>query len=171
MAHFAEIDDNNIVKRIVVVNNDVIIENNEEKEEKGINFLKNLYNDNSKWIQTSYNKKFRKRYADIGDYYDPIKDAFMPQKPFESWVFNENIWNYEAPIKMPITYINFPKDRNGNPITNLVLNEDLTIKATLKYDPNIYDGYFWNENIKNWELTELFWNEEKQNKFLLVNNL
>lgn len=79
MAHFAEIDENNIVKRVIVVNNEVLLdENNVEQEHLGIEFCKNLFSGN--WIQTSYNSKFRKEFAGIGFIYDAENDCFQRPK-------------------------------------------------------------------------------------------
>jgi hypothetical protein len=76
MAHFAELDDNNIVQRVIVVHNNELLDNGTESEAKGIAFCKSLFGGN--WIQTSYNATFRKNYAAAGFIYDAIKDAFIP---------------------------------------------------------------------------------------------
>ncbi len=71
MAHFAELDENNIVLQVTVVNNsDILDENGNESEEIGIQFNKNLLGQDTKWVQTSYNSNFRYKYAGIGDFYD-----------------------------------------------------------------------------------------------------
>jgi hypothetical protein len=78
MAHFAELDENNIVLRVIVINNDVITsENNEEVEQLGIDFCKSLYGQNTNWAQTSYNNNFRKQYALKGGNYDAINNVFI----------------------------------------------------------------------------------------------
>lgn len=143
MAYFAKINSNNIVETVISVNNNVLLDqNNVEQESKGIEFLKNLYNDqNSKWVQTSFNtrankylnpdntlaadqsKAFRKNFASIGYTYDEQRNAFIPPKVFNSWILNENSCVWEAPIPKP------PKPENG--------------------------WYIWNENIQNWEIEEV----------------
>jgi len=83
MAHFAEIDQNNIVTRVLVVPN--------EEESRGNDFLSNDLNLGGTWIQTSYNNRIRFNYAGIGYTYDPIDDAFiapMPQCGHESLLLN-----------------------------------------------------------------------------------
>ncbi len=75
MAHFAEIDENNKVLRVIVVNNEVITIDGVENEQVGKDFCSNLFGGN--WIQSSYNRNFRKKFAGIGDYYDPINDIFI----------------------------------------------------------------------------------------------
>lgn len=98
MAHFAELDENNIVKQIIVVHNQELIdENNQENEEKGIAFCKSLFDGN--WIQTSYNGKIRKNYAGIGYIYDEIRDAFIAPKPFPDWILDEETCTWKPPTK------------------------------------------------------------------------
>ena len=75
MAHFAELDANDIVTRVVVVNNSEIIENGVESEAKGIAFLQSLYG-HCRWVQTSYNGNIRGRYAEVGMKYDSVADTF-----------------------------------------------------------------------------------------------
>lgn len=100
MAHFAKLDDNNIVTAVHVVNNDVITENGIESEQKGIDFLTELHG-HTKWKQTSYNSTFRVRYAGIGYVYDEALNAFIPPKPFASWVLNTTTYIWEAPVTEP----------------------------------------------------------------------
>jgi len=79
MAHFAELDENNIVLQVTVVNNsDILDENGNESEEIGIQFNKNLLGQDTKWVQTSYNSNFRYKYAGIGDFYDEVHQVFIP---------------------------------------------------------------------------------------------
>lgn len=78
MAHFAEIDENNIVIRVTVVNNSIMKDQNgRERESIGIAFCKNLFGETTRWVQTSYNGKMRGKYAGIGDRYDPVSDTFI----------------------------------------------------------------------------------------------
>ena len=74
MAHFAELDDNNIVKQVIVVDNNELLDNGVESEAKGIAFCESLFG--SRWVQTSYNLNFRNKYAAIGDIYDEVNDIF-----------------------------------------------------------------------------------------------
>lgn len=108
MAHFAQIDDNNIVLQVLVIDQAEIDTGH--------------WGDPTKWIQTSYNthngihyipntnppepspdqsKALRKNYAGIGFTYDPVLDAFIPPKPYPSWIFNPQYCNWEAPVPMP----------------------------------------------------------------------
>jgi len=91
MAHFAEIDKNNIVLRVLVTDNDY--------PNEGYDWL--VENLGGTWVQTSYNGNFRKNFAGEGFYYDAERDAFIPPKPFESWELNEDTCNWEAPMPYP----------------------------------------------------------------------
>jgi hypothetical protein len=99
MAHFAQLE-NNIVTQVIVVNNQELLdENNVEQEEKGIAFCQSLLGGN--WKQTSYNGNIRKNYAGAGYTYDAERDAFIPPKPYASWILNEDTCRWEAPVAFP----------------------------------------------------------------------
>lgn len=100
MAHFAKLDENNFVLEVLVLDNYMITVNGVEIEQKGIDFMSNLLN-YPLWKQTSYNGKFRKNYAGIGYYYDSIRDAFIPPKPFPSWTLNEDTCLWDSPVPYP----------------------------------------------------------------------
>ena len=100
MAHFAEINTDNIVVNVLVVNNNVLIENGDEIEQKGIDFLHSLYGSDKTWVQTSYNNNFRNKFAGIGDVFDSVKNVFRESSHFESWEIGEDgIWH--PPVEMP----------------------------------------------------------------------
>tara|TARA_R100000541_G_scaffold55220_1_gene64016 strand:+ start:858 stop:1304 length:447 start_codon:yes stop_codon:yes gene_type:complete len=116
MAYFAKLNLNNIVTTVESVSNNVLNnpDTGQEEEIRGINFLKNLYNEpEAVWKQTSYNTlgnvhllggtPFRKNYAGLGDTYDEDKDAFIPVRPtqYPSWVLNETTCQWEPPISKP----------------------------------------------------------------------
>lgn len=102
MAHFAELDANNVVLRVIVIGNkDTADANGVENEAIGIAFCKNLFGANTNWVQTSYNGNIRKRYAGIGFTYDTNLDAFITPKPFPSWTLNQNTADWEAPVPYP----------------------------------------------------------------------
>lgn len=101
MAHFAKIGLNNIVTEVLVVaNRETMDAQGNEQESIGVEFLRNLTGHET-WIQTSYNGNIRKHYAGIGFTYDSVRDAFIPPKPFESWILNEDTCLWEAPVNMP----------------------------------------------------------------------
>ncbi len=94
MAHFAEIDSNNIVIRVLVVPDEV--------ESNGQDYLSNEIGLGGTWIQTSYNSRIKKNFAGIGYSYDETRDAFIAPKSYPSWVLNEDTCKWEAPVAMPI---------------------------------------------------------------------
>jgi hypothetical protein len=100
MAHFSEIDENNVVTRVIVVaNKDTSDANGNEVESIGVAFCQKLLGGN--WKQTSYNGNIRKNYAGIGYVYDAAIDAFVPPKPYPSWVLDTNTAQWQAPVPMP----------------------------------------------------------------------
>jgi len=102
MAHFAQLDTNNIVTNIIVVhNNELLDQDGNEVEQKGIDFCKTLFGQDTNWIQTSYNGNFRKNYASGGGTYNKELDAFIAQKPYASWILNTDTCKWEAPIAKP----------------------------------------------------------------------
>lgn len=101
MAHFAQLDENNMVLQVIVVhNNELMDEYGVEQEQLGIQFCQNLLGGN--WKQTSYNGNFRKNYAGIGYSYLPAPiDGFAPPRPYESWNLDPDTCLWVAPIPMP----------------------------------------------------------------------
>ena len=93
MAHFAEIDGDNIVTRVLVVP--------DAQENRGHEYLANDLDLGGTWVQTSYNATIRKNYAGIGYTFDSVRDAFIPPKPYASWVLNEETCNWDAPVARP----------------------------------------------------------------------
>lgn len=100
MAHFAKIDENNLVTQVVVVDNkDTADAAGVEKEHIGAAHLEKILG--GTWKQTSYNANMRKNYAGIGYTFDAQRDAFIPPKPFNSWVLDEATCLWQAPTPMP----------------------------------------------------------------------
>jgi hypothetical protein len=100
MAHFAEIDSNNVVLRVIVVDNrDTSTPDGTEVESIGVAFCQRLFGGN--WLKTSYNGNIRKNYAGIGYTYNAGLDAFVPPKPFASWILNNDTAQWDAPTPMP----------------------------------------------------------------------
>jgi len=97
MSHFAKVE-NGIVTQVIVIEQAVLNTGH--------------WGDPSLWVQTSYNTyagehklggtPMRKNYAGIGYTYDSVRDAFIPPKPFNSWVLDEDTCVYQAPISMPV---------------------------------------------------------------------
>jgi len=123
MAHFAKLGTGNIIETVISINNSVITDSNGIEQEKlGVDFINKLYNTRDVWKQTSYNRTFRKNYAGVGYQYDQTRDAFIPPKPFNSWILNEDTCLWNPPVAMPTTVL----------------------------EDNQY--YSWNESIINWEI-------------------
>jgi hypothetical protein len=135
MASFAKIGLNNKVIEVLSVHNNVLKDSNGvEQEVNGIDFLTKLTG-YPVWKQTSYNTKggvhlsggtpLRKNHAGIGYTYDEDRDAFIPKKPYNSWILNEDTCLWNAPVSIPTTEL----------------------------EENEY--YSWNESIINWEIKTL----------------
>lgn len=91
MAHFAEIDENNVVIRILVTDNGM--------PDEGHQWL--VDNLGGRWIQTSYNGNFRKRFAGIGYTFDETRDAFLTEQPYPSWSLDEDSLDWVSPVDYP----------------------------------------------------------------------
>tara|TARA_R100001086_G_scaffold201844_1_gene118034 strand:+ start:129 stop:587 length:459 start_codon:yes stop_codon:yes gene_type:complete len=149
MAYFAKMDGNNVVQVVAVHNNELLDENGNESEQKGIDFCKKTFGQDTTWLKTSFgsqggkhfhidpitgvktlsedqSKCFRKTFCAWPGYiYDSAKDAFVPPKPEEnpSWIFDEAIWRWVPPVPHP----------TGGALGNME------------------DGYDWNEENQNWD--------------------
>ena len=141
MAHFAELDGNNVVTRVVVVGNDIStaagpLGNNDmhvDGETWCINFFKG-----GTWKQTSYNHNFRKQYAGKGYSYDFAKDKFICPQPHASWSLDGND-DWQAPVT-------YPTDTTGKHIIWDEAGQQWT--ATDNSDP---------VNNFNWDASALAW--------------
>lgn len=96
MAHFAQIDDNNIVTNVIVLSNENAPDPFPESEQAGQQFIASL-GFTGVWLQTSYHGNFRNNYAGIGYSYDPDRDAFIPPKPFDDCVLDEETCQWNCP--------------------------------------------------------------------------
>jgi len=149
MAHFAKISEDNVVLAVLTLDNiNILDENGVEKEEIGQQYLQTHNNWPAHlWIKTSYNtrggkyynldntlgdqsKAFRGNYATIGMTWNSDKNAFISQKPYNSWILNQTTFTWEPPIQEP--------------------EQTYTIVNGIQY-PDIYT---WNENTLNWDKTE-----------------
>lgn len=104
MAHYARVNSNNIVTHVTPIPNEMITdENGIEHEEWALEHLYETIPDSigDRWIQTSYNSSFRKKYAGYGDTYDETLDAFISPKPFPSWSLDTETCTWKAPVPEP----------------------------------------------------------------------
>ena len=99
MANFVQLDENNIVINVISVSNvDCSDSDGIENEEIGISFCKGLYGSDTKWKQTSFSKKIRKRYAGIGFSYNEDLDAFLYPQPYPSWIIDDETADWVSPL-------------------------------------------------------------------------
>ena len=133
MAHYAQIDSNNIVTQVIVVADaDTADAQGNHMESIGIAFCQRLIGGN--WKQTSYNTQsgthtnggtpFRGNYAGIGYTYDPTNDVFYAPQPYPSWTISAPTWTWTPPVPYPT---------------------DVGIEESPK-------RYTWNEETKAWDL-------------------
>jgi hypothetical protein len=93
MAHFAELDENDVVLRVLVVP--------DNQEHRGQEFLLGDLGLGGTWVQTSYNRNMRKNFAGIGMKFDRNRDAFIAPQPYSSWLLNEETCEWKAPVAYP----------------------------------------------------------------------
>tara|TARA_Y100000389_G_scaffold47777_1_gene42956 strand:- start:114 stop:449 length:336 start_codon:yes stop_codon:yes gene_type:complete len=92
MAHFAQIDENNVVINVLVVP--------DEQETRGQEYLAADLNLGGAWIQTSYNHSIRKQYAIVGGKYDATNDVFLAPQPYPSWTLDSS-FDWQPPVTYP----------------------------------------------------------------------
>lgn len=92
MAHWAELDENNLVTRVIVT------DNNDPAGDEGYSWI--MDNLGGTWVQTSYNNNFRKQFAGVGFTYDADADVFIAIQPYPSWTLDSD-HNWVAPVPMP----------------------------------------------------------------------
>jgi hypothetical protein len=123
MAHFAKLNENNLVIFVTVGRDEDDGKEDELCARTGQTYKQTSYNTHG-GIHALGGTPFRKNYAGIGYTYDAGRDAFIPPKPFDSWVLNESTCLWDSPVPYPTDI--------GTPET-----------------PKIYT---WNEETKNWDL-------------------
>ena len=102
MANFAELNENNVVVNVLYVNDsECLDENGIEQESIGISYLKNLFGQDVKYVQTYLAGNVRKMLAGIGYIYDEQADVFHEQQPFPSWSIDSN-FDWQPPTPMPV---------------------------------------------------------------------
>lgn len=114
MAYFAQLDFNNIVMQVLVVNDEVIGDvTYPESEAIGVEFLRGLFGQDTKWKQTSGTGEFRKIYAHVGGTYREDLDVFVRPQPYNSWVYNVVTNGWEAPLPYPEDGNTYIWEENG----------------------------------------------------------
>mgnify|MGYP003113797855 CR=1 FL=1 len=103
MAHFAELDENNIVVRVLVFDDADVNANGGDQSQTAASFCETIVpfsETGVKWVQTSFNNNFRKQYASKGFTYNPTQNVFIKPQPFSSWSLDGNN-DWQAPITYP----------------------------------------------------------------------
>ena len=161
MAHFAELDENNVVLRVLVVGDERIKnEANDEDESIGVAFLKGIFGEDTNWAQTSYWSRFRHNFAGAGFTFDEINDAFIPPAPWPSYVLNEN-YNWEPPTPMPDSGLHVwdegttswvEENPCGFPSWTWSEEEQRCLPPTPEpEDASFENPYRWNEDTQQWD--------------------
>jgi hypothetical protein len=101
MAHFAELNSENVVLRVIVISDTDCPDPAPDNEAAGQAFIADVLGLAGEWKQTSYNGNFRGRYASAGYTYDESRDAFIPPQPFPSWTLDEATFQWAAPVPYP----------------------------------------------------------------------
>ena len=155
MAHFAKLGINSKVISVeVVADNDCKNADGVEDESVGIQFLENIHGW-PLWKRTSYNTHanthklggtpFRKNYAGVGHTYDEDRDAFIPPKPYASWVLNETTCIWGAPVTYPTV------QEYGDPVKNYDISWDEANTRWIATDQETPTGNFrWDASAKAW---------------------
>ena len=164
MAHFAEIDENNIVVQVIVIANaDIADGEGGEDEAKGIAICRRHCGEDTNWVQTSYNNNFRRQFAGGGMLYDTVHDTFRSQNPpYLSWTLSETTGGWEAPTPCPDLGYSWDEDtlawvQPGSFHPSWVWVEDYGWKAPIPYpgDPGgNRPAYAWDEATTSWVLRE-----------------
>ena len=140
MAHFAQLDDNNVVTQVIVVSNDDTSDSNGvEVESIGVAFCQKLLGAETNWKQTSYNGNMRGNYAGIGYTYMSnvatlgvgSTDIFINQQPYASWTIDTTSPSWKAPITQPT-----------------LTDEEIAANKYYEWNESAYQG----DNTKGWDL-------------------
>ena len=149
MAHFAELDSNNVVLRVIVVSNEDVDANGGDQSTGAEDFVPTIvpHSENGvAWKQTSYNNNFRKQYAGPGYTFDSSKDKFILAQPFPSWTLDSND-DWQAPVAYPTQ-----NEISGNPviITWDEDNEQWKGKTYTDGEPVVETDYTWDASGSVW---------------------
>jgi hypothetical protein len=176
MAHYAFLTDNIVTEVIVGIDETELIEQlhpeiwygnfrNQVCKRTSYNTIGGIYYNNGSPSEDQ-SKAFRKNFAGIGYYYDEQKDAFIPPKPFPSWILNDETCLWDSPVdypnttNIPIQYrmyniyiwneINYYWELK-TPNNSWTLHEDSYYISPIPY-PNDGNYYNWDESILDWVL-------------------
>lgn len=143
MSHWAEIDSDNKVIRVLVG------DNNDPAGDEGYQWL--IDNLGGTWIKTSYNNKIRKNFAGPGMSYDSTRDAFIAPKPYESWILDEEVCQWKAPIARPQNGNYYDWDEETISWKEQDVQES-SVEAVLPPYPSDGNVYKFNVENNSWDL-------------------
>lgn len=152
MAHFAELDSNNIVLKVVVACNQDIANNGGEQSMQAAKHFESivpLSSNGVRWVQTSYNSNFRKEFAGVNKKYSDEHDLFYsPSNAYSSWTLDSN-FNWQPPVPRPLNFI--------SPLVQdpLICSWD---ESVLKWVSFGYDNDLNKVNFE-WDSNNLVWNK------------
>jgi len=133
MAHFAQLDENNVVTQVIVVGNDDIKDvNGNEVESIGVAFCQKLLGADTNWKQTSYNSNMRVRYAGIGYSYNAELDAFVAPQPYASWTLDSGTADWVSPLG----------------VAPVLTDEEVAARSYYRWDEDAYQA----DNTTGWVL-------------------
>ena len=141
MAHFAQLDENNVVTQVIVVSNDDTSDSNgTETESIGVAFCQKLLGADTNWKQTSYNGNMRGNYAGIGYTYMTnvatlgvgSTDIFIGQQPYASWTIGVGTARWYSPIPEPT-----------------LTDDQIAARSVYTWDESAYQA----DNTEGWVLT------------------
>jgi len=148
MATFAQLDNDNVVLNTIKISNDEILdENGNESEELGIKRCKELFGEDTKWVQTWFSSPPPKRFrtASLRMIYSAEFDRFLLPKPFPSWSLNTETFEWEPPIPRPDRVIIRPVTHEWNEETLSWIEVDIP-------KPDDENEYEWNTVDGAWDM-------------------
>ena len=150
MAYFAELDSNNIVLRVTTAGDDMVSDYGGDQSVDAANrFAKicSLSADGVRWMQTTRDGSFRKKYAGRGDKYDETANVFYAPESYASWTLDSN-FDWQPPVARPSTEAN---PINGQPVIYHWNEDDQKWSGFAYDDSNSRVNFDWNPTTSAWD--------------------
>jgi hypothetical protein len=163
MAHFAELNSDNVVLRIVVIDNNDVSSHGGDLSEQAAEYVKTIVPliGGTRYVQTSYNNKFRRSYASIGGKYLPEKNIFIGAQPYSSWILDSDDV-YKPPVARPSEDQRYRDLNNTNiEVNGEIINVPQGIPCAISWEESIVGWVCtdsnnvvrkWNSNTNTWEI-------------------